>query len=122
MYRFENLIAWQKAMEFSERIYQVTRTFPKEELYGLTSQLRRASTSIPLNIAEGSGSKTTKEYIQFLYVALRSQYETVTIIKLCQRLGYIDDGLGQQLETLIAEIGRLVQALINSLEERIRSG
>lgn len=114
-YRFQKLIVWQKSMDFSVKIYDLTKSFPKEELYGLTSQLRRATTAIPSNIAEGSGCKTQKEFIQFLYIALRSQYEVVTIIKLASRLKYFNHSTYQELEKDIAEIGRLLQALINSL-------
>lgn len=120
MYRFEKLTAWQKAMDFSQRVYEVTRAFPKAEMYGLTSQFRRAATSVPLNIAEGNGSKTTKEYVQFLYIALRSLYETVTVIKLGARLGYIEPRCALQLEGGASEAGRLVQAHINALERKLR--
>jgi four helix bundle protein len=115
MYRFEKLIAWQKAMDFAVNVYQVAKAFPKEDLYGLTSQLKRATTSIPLNIAEGSACKTKKEFIQFLYIALRSQYEVVTILILAYRLKYLDAKGYEETEKDIAEIGRLIQALINSL-------
>ncbi|MBW4692931.1 MAG: four helix bundle protein [Lyngbya sp. HA4199-MV5] len=116
-YRFERLIVWQKSMGFCVKVYDKTRQFPKEEVYGLTSQIRRAVTSIPLNIAEGSACKTSKEFMQFLYSALRSQYEVVTIIKLATRLQYFDNATQQELELDIAEIGRPLQALINSLQK-----
>lgn len=103
-------------MDFCQTVYDQTRDFPKEEIYGITSQLRRASTSIPLNIAEGSGCKTKKEFIQFLYIALRSQYEVVTIIKLASRLEYLNASINKELEEEIAEIGKMIQALINSLQ------
>lgn len=115
-YRFEKLTVWQKAMDFCVEAYDKTKSFPKEEVYGITSQLRRAATSIPLNIAEGSACKTKKEFIQFLYVALRSQYEVVTIIKLVYRLGYLNATGSDKLESEISEIGKLLQALINSLQ------
>jgi len=117
-YRFEKLRVWQKAMDFCVKVYEETRNFPKEELYGITSQIRRSATSIPLNIAEGSACKSKKGFVQFLYVALRSQYEVVTTIKLANRLGYINAKSNQELEEKIAEIGRLIQALINSLEKK----
>jgi len=117
-YRFEKLIAWQKAMDFCAKIYDKTKSFPKDELYGITSQLRRAATSIPLNIAEGSACRSKKEFIQFLYIALRSQYEVVTIIKLAYRLGYLDSSTTKELEQEIAEIGKLLQGLINSLQNQ----
>lgn len=118
-YRFEKLIVWQKAMDFCVSIYEKTRLFPKEELYGLVSQLRRASTSIALNIAEGSACKSKKEFSQFLYIALRSQYEVVTILKLSFRLGYIDDKLYEELEMYSNEIGKFIQAMINSFQKQL---
>jgi len=114
-YRFERLVVWQKAMDFSESVYKATRRFPKDEVYGLTSQFRRAATSIPLNIAEGSACKSRKEFTQFLYIALRSQYEVVTTIRLARRLGYLQESESATLELDVAEVGRLLQGLINSL-------
>lgn len=90
MYRFEKLQVWQKAMDFCKLVYKKTNDFPDEERFGLISQFRRASTSIPLNIAEGSACRTNKEFIQFLTIALRSQYECVTIIKLSYNLGFLN--------------------------------
>ena len=116
-YRFEKLIAWQKAMDFCLEIYAITKDFPKEELYGITSQLRRATTSIPLNIAEGSACPTKKEFARFLYIALRSQYEVVTILKLTYRVNYFDEDSHNHLLNGIGEIGKLVQGLINSLKK-----
>jgi four helix bundle protein len=117
-YRFEKLMVWEKAMDFCVKTYHISKSFPPEEIYGITSQLRRASTSIPLNIAEGSACKTKKEFIQFLFIALRSQYEVVTIIKLAHRLRYLDASVTKELEIEIAEIGKLLQALINSLQTK----
>lgn len=119
VYRFERLVVWQKAMSLSKTVYIITRGFPKDEVYGLTSQFRRAATSIPLNIAEGSACKTRKEFIQFLYIALRSQYEVVTVIKLSAELGYISQDDAAALERDVAEVGRLLQGLINSLSVRL---
>ena len=116
MYRFEKLDVWQKAMEFSKLVYEKSKKFPKEETYGITSQLRRAVTSIPLNIAEGSACQTTKEFIQFLTFALRSQYETVTVIKLAHLLEFLDASDYRELEAKIAEVGRLLQGMLNSLK------
>ena len=116
-YRFEKLVVWQKAMEFCIRLYNETKNFPKEELYGLVSQLRRAATSIALNIAEGSACKSRKEFSQFLYIALRSQYEVVTILKLSNKLGYLTNKNYAEMENEINEIGKLIQAMINSFKE-----
>jgi four helix bundle protein len=121
MYRFEKLRVWHKAMDFCMLIYEKTRNYPKEEMFGLTSQLRRAATSMPLNIAEGSACQTKKEFIQFLTIALRSQYECVTIIKLSFRLGLLKKFDFDILEEKIAKIGCLIQALINSLKKRTKN-
>jgi four helix bundle protein len=116
MYRFEKLEVWQKAMDFCKIVYGTSKSFPKSEIYGLTSQLRRAATSIPLNIAEGSACGTQKEFVQFLTIALRSHYETVTIIKLAFSLEFLNKPDYEFLELKLAEIGRLLQGLINSLK------
>jgi four helix bundle protein len=118
VYRFEKLVVWQKAMDFSQKVYAATRGFPRDEVYGLTSQFRRAATSIPLNIAEGSACKTRKEFVQFLHIALRSLYEVVTVIRLSGRFGYLTNAESAALERDIAEVGRLLQGLINSLSGR----
>ena len=120
-YRFENLRVWQKAMDFSVKVYEVSKDLPQYEIYGLTSQIRRAVTSIPINIAEGSGCRTKKQFLEFLYIALRSQYEVVTIIKLAFRLDFLDKSTTCILENEIAEIGKLLQALINSLDKKSKN-
>lgn len=121
MYRFEKLLVWQKAMDFCLLVYEKTRSYPKEEIFGLTSQFHRAAASVPLNIAEGSACQTKKEFIQFLTIALRSQYECVTIIKLSQRLGFLNKSDFENLEEKAAVIGRLIQALINTLKNRSKN-
>ncbi len=115
VYRFERLVAWQRAVDFCVKAYKLTKSFPRDEAYGLTSQLRRASASIVLNIAEGSGSSSNKEFAQFLAIAVRSQYEVVAILKLCERLGYISPEVSQELTAESSEVGKLVQGLKNSL-------
>lgn len=118
MYRFEKLEVWQKAMNFCELVYQKSKLFPKSEIYALTSQLRRAATSIPLNIAEGSACRTKKEFIQFLYIVLRSQYETATLLGLAFRLKYLSQSDIELLQNKLAEIGRVLQGLVNSMQEK----
>lgn len=114
VYGFEKLIVWQKAMEFCEWVYKTTTDFPKEELFGLTSQIRRASYSIPLNIAEGSASKSQKEFKYFLTIALRSQYECIALLQLSLRLNFLDKTNYQKLFDRCDEVGRLLNALIKS--------
>lgn len=113
-YGFEKLIVWQKSMDFCADVYKVTNSFPKEELFGLTSQLRRASYSIPLNIAEGSASKSKKEFKYFLTIALRSQYECITLLKLSLRLSFLNKECFNELFNKCDEVGRLLNALIKS--------
>ena len=79
---------YQGAIEFAIEIYKLSKTFPREELYGLTSQIRRAVTSISLNIAEGSGNNSEKEFRRFLEIALRSDYEVMTCLEIAVRLNY----------------------------------
>jgi len=88
---YKELIVWQNAYGLCMEIYKITKTFPKEELYGLTSQMRRSALSVPCNIAEGYGRKTTPEYIRFLYVAYGSYCELETQILLSGDLGFMKD-------------------------------
>ena len=101
-------------MEFCEHVYKVTETFPKEEIFGLISQLRRASYSIPLNIAEGSASRSKKEFKYFLTIALRSQYECITLLKLSFRLTFLSKDAYMDLFGKCDEVGRLLNGLIKS--------
>ena len=87
---FRKIIAWQKADDLTVEVYHLTKNFPKEELYGLTSQIRRASVSVPANIAEGSTRNHQKEYLQFLFIAKSSLAEVEYYLHLAKRLGYID--------------------------------
>ncbi len=116
MYKFEKLTVWQKAMDFCELIYKESKVFPREEIFGLTSQLRRAATSIPLNISEGSACSSKREFKHFLNMALCSQYETVTIIRLCKRLNLLNSEGYTKISNALEEIGKLLHGLINSLK------
>jgi four helix bundle protein len=112
---YQDLIAWQKAMEFAEEIYAATRSFPRDELYGLTSQLRRAVTSVPSNIAEGQGRLTPGEFRQFLGHARGSLLETETQILMAGRLRYLSPEQIERLLKLSAEVGRVLNGLIASI-------
>ena len=111
---FRQLIVWQKAMEMVTEIYKATRSFPKEELYGLTSQIRRSAVSIPSNIAEGQGRNTKGEFLQFLGIAKGSLCELETQILIAKNLGYI--ATTDALEERINEVARLLNGLVNSLK------
>jgi len=118
MQTHKNLKVWQRSISLVTEIYRVTRDFPKEEIYCMVSQLRRAAISIPSNIAEGSARKHTREYIQFLYVSLGSAAEIETQIIISINLGYIisDKAVGIQAE--LEEIIRMLIGLIKSLSNR----
>jgi four helix bundle protein len=116
MKNYKELEVWQKGVDLAVQVYQITRTFPPEEKFGLVSQIRRAATSIPANIAEGWGRGSTKEYIQFLRIARASLMELETHLILASRLSYIEgDRLGtlqQEVETLGKRINSLIQSLL----------
>lgn len=116
MQTHRDLAVWQRGLDFVERIYEVSRFFPGEERYGLTSQIRRAAVSIPSNIAEGAARRNTKEFIQFLYVALGSLAEVETQVMIAIRLNYAENGKIplEELET----IRKMLLSLIKSLKEK----
>jgi four helix bundle protein len=116
---YRELEVWQVAMDLAAQCYQVTKAFPKDELFGMTSQIRRAATSIPANIAEGQGRQHTKEFVQFLSVARGSLSELETHLILCQRVGLLKP---QQLDLLMAmtdRISRMLSGLRKALENRL---
>jgi four helix bundle protein len=115
---YQDLEVWQKAMDLVVRCYQVTKDFPKTEVYGLTSQLQRAAVSIPTNIAEGRERKYSKEFIKHLSIAYSSLAELETHIQIAQRLDYISTEKTQSLLEKTAEIGRMLNGLRKSLEKR----
>jgi len=114
---YKELQVWQKAYHLCLHIYKITRTFPSDEKYGLSSQLRRAAVSVPSNIAEGYGRKSIKEYLQSLYIAYGSLCELETQILLSGDLGYINKACLEQIIKDIVEIERMLQAL-KSLEHK----
>jgi len=115
---YQDLIVWQKAMDLAEQCYLATRRFPKEELFGMTSQIRRASSSIPANIAEGWGRGTTGEYVQFLRVEKGSTKELETRLLLCRRVGLLTTDQASPLLSLLSEISRMIISLIGSLRRK----
>ena len=116
---YRELIVWQKAMDLVERVYRLARRFPKDELYGLTSQLPRAAVSIPSNIAEGQGRRTTTEFPRFLSIANGSLKEVETQLLLAERLAYVDQQQTSEAMALTTDVTRLINALINSLEKKL---
>ena len=114
----KNLLVWQKSIAFVTTIYNLTKTFPKEELYCIVSQIRRAAISIPSNMAEGCARRITKEYIQFLYISLGSAAELETQLIISSNLRYIDENHRQSLIKDLEEIIRMITGLIKSLNNK----
>ena len=115
---YKELNVWQKSYSLCLHLYQVTKSFPKDEMYGLTSQIRRSAVSIPSNIAEGYGRKTTPEYVRYLYIAYGSVCELETQAMLAGDLGYVGKKRLQDLRGEIGDIERMLKALIKSLESK----
>jgi len=112
---YKDLVAWQKAIELVTVVYRETKNFPREEQFGLTSQIRRAAVSIPSNIAEGQARLTRGEFRHFLGQARGSLMELQTQIQIAQNLGYILKTDAQSLFEAAGEVGRLLNGLLNSL-------
>jgi four helix bundle protein len=112
---YKDLIAWQKSMDLVVWIYQIMKAFPPGEVYGLTSQLRRAAISIPSNIAEGQGRNSVKEFQHFLSISYGSLQETETQIMIACRLQFIDASQEKEAIDRCSEVGRLINGLANSL-------
>jgi four helix bundle protein len=115
---YRELVVWLKAMDLVELIYKATAHFPNAELYGLTSQLRRAAVSVPSNIAEGQGRSTTRDFLHFLSMAQGSLSEVETQVLIAQRLGYLKSPAERQLLDLAADVGRLANGLCRSLKQK----
>lgn len=111
----KDLLVWKKGIDLVEQIYKFTKQFPKEELYGITNQMRRCAVSIPANIAEGSGRKNKAEFIQFLHIALGSASELETHLIISQRLGFLSINSYDEIINALNEIIKMICGLINSL-------
>ena len=115
---YRELIAWQKAIDLVENVYRQTAGFPRQELYGLTTQIRRAAVSIPSNIAEGQGRHTTPDFLRFLAIANGSLKEVETQFYIARRLGYLDERQLAVSTDRTEEIGRLISGLRKSLKAK----
>jgi four helix bundle protein len=111
---YRDLVVWQKAMELVTEIYRSTETFPKEEIYGLSGQIRRAAVSIPANIAEGQGRLTPGEFRQFLGYARGSLLELETLILVARNLNYLDYDKAVFLSAQSGEVGKILNGLLNT--------
>jgi four helix bundle protein len=115
---YRDLVAWNKSMDLVTEIYQVTEKFPKEELFGLMSQLRRAAVSIPSNIAEGKGRLSKGEFRQFLGNARGSLAEVETQIIIAQNLAYLDEAETKRLLTQVEEVGKILNGLLSAVKNQ----
>jgi four helix bundle protein len=113
---YKDLVVWQKAVAMVTEIYRATQMFPKEETYGLTSQLRRSAVSVASNIAEGQGRLSKKEFRQFLAMARGSMVEMETQVLIARNLGYLSDVAMDQLMETSGQVSRLLHGLMQSLQ------
>ena len=113
---YRDLIVWQKSVDLVESVYELTRQFPKEELYGLTSQMRRAAVSIPSNIAEGKSRGTKKDYCLFMVYAFGSTSELETQVIIARRLRFADEKNLQKVEETLNELSKMLRSLIFRLK------
>ena len=112
---YRELIVWQKAMRLVTLVYEATRAFPKEEIYALTSQVRRCAVSIPSNIAEGNGRKSRTDYVRFLQISVGSLYELETQVEIAKNLGYLTAQVFDERTLFMREIERMLSSLVRKL-------
>ncbi|ERI64557.1 TIGR02436 family protein [Capnocytophaga sp. oral taxon 863 str. F0517] len=112
---FKDLILWQRAMDLVVEVYNLVKRIPKEELFALSDQIRRAVISIPSNIAEGQGRNSSKEFIHFLSIAKGSKAELETQLLLCVRINYLTESEIEKAMSLIEEVGKM----LNSLQKKL---
>lgn len=115
---FKDLLIWQKSYKLCFEVYNITQLFPPDEKFGLISQLRRAAVSIPSNIAEGHGKKSTSEYIYALHLAYGSLCELETQLLLSKDLGYLENDKFKYLNEIITEVGKMLKVLLKILKSK----
>jgi len=118
---FKNLVVWQKSMDLTCAIYDITKKLPPEERYSLSDQMRRAAVSIPSNIAEGQGRDSNNELYRFLHISHGSLKEPETQLLICDKLGYIDQSDFYRCMSLIVETGKLLGGLILKIKSNIQN-
>ncbi|MEQ3662412.1 MAG: four helix bundle protein [Flavobacterium sp.] len=116
MKTFRELFIWQKSMNLVTKVYTYTNHFPKDEVFGLTSQIRRCSVSIPSNIAEGFGRESNKEYLRFLNISLGSLFELQTQLEIAKNIHYLDDEKFNEIYENTREIERMLVSFINKIK------
>jgi len=117
---FRDLIVWQRSMELSVQIYKITKQFPRDEIYGLTSQIRRAAVSIPSNIAEGQARGTDAAFANHVDIALGSTAELETQLNIASQVGYLDKSDLENIIKMIEEITKMLYGLLNHLRKSKR--
>lgn len=118
---FRDLVVWQRAMDLAQSCYEETKSFPRTETFGMTSQIRRAAASVPANIAEGHGREQTGVFIQFLRTAQGSLKELETHLLLCERVALLGGEASAALLRKSEEVGKMLRSLIRSLEQKQKS-
>jgi len=116
---FRDLLIWQKSIKLVTQIYEVTKIFPKEEAFGLTSQMRRCAVSIPSNIAEGHGRNSTRDYLRFFQIATGSLYELQTQLVIANNLSFFSEEAFISLEENAREIERMLSSFVRKLSHKI---
>lgn len=116
---YRDLRVWQSAMDMAQSIYKITGQFPPSEIYGLSSQMRRAAISVPSNIAEGHARDSTKEYLRFISVAMGSLAELETQVMLSERLKYFDEEVFNKSLEQTSEVGRMLRGLQQALKAKL---
>lgn len=118
---YKDLDVWKRGVTFVTQIYACTKSFPREEIYGITSQIRRSAVSIPSNIAEGHAKRSTWDFIRFLNIAYGSIAELETQIIIACNLGYLSEAEKLKILTECSELGRMINGLVNALEVKLSS-
>lgn len=118
---YRDLLVWQKSMSFVTKVYRHLDTFPKTEHYGLVSQIKRSSVSVPSNIAEGSSRRSTKEFLRYINIANGSLAEAETQLQIATNLGYLDEKSLVEMLNATDEISRMLQGLYVALEKKLHS-
>ena len=114
---YKEMVVWQKAMTLVEEVYKITACLPKQEQFGLASQMQRAAVSIPSNIAEGQSRHSKKEYLHFVSIAQGSKAELYTQIQICVRLGFLSLEDTEKTSMICEEVGKMLYALANKLRQ-----
>jgi four helix bundle protein len=115
---FRDLQVWQRSIQMSVSVYRLTKEFPREEIYGITSQMRRSAVSVASNIAEGNGRLSSGEYRQFLGIARGSNFELQTQLEIARALGYSDSTMLDDAEGLSVEVGKMISGMLNAMKEK----